>query len=77
MAKPAFALPAVVLRVCGVLAAILGAATTVVAQSADGALQFSGQVSSDATKVSCFVQHNGSTFFPFTATLPTARAAKP
>jgi polyvinyl alcohol dehydrogenase (cytochrome) len=52
MAKPAFALPAVVLRVCGVLAAILGAATTLAAQSSDGARVF---------QASCASCHTGAT----------------
>jgi hypothetical protein len=40
-------------------------------QSSDGSLQFTGQVSSDATTATGFVQHNGANLFPFTASLAT------
>ncbi len=44
-------------------------------QSADGSLQFTGQISSDGSAVTGFVQHAGQNLFQFNATLPTARTA--
>jgi hypothetical protein len=53
----------------------LGANGQFFAQSADASLQFSGQVSTDASNATGFVQHSGQNLFPFTASLPPAAAA--